>query len=131
MPPHTPRTPLMPGEFVPSPLLRACSAAQLLQHFPLAKIVLFNEHAETAFRPRFFICFPQTRKKRYRGSLEGGEGGNMHTQRHKQIHVETHRAEPLEMVEWQAEPCDWSGEGSGDRKSFFDPITGDVHRGGK
>lgn len=82
VPPHPPSAPLTPGEYVPSPLLRARSAAQLLQHFPLAKIVLFNEHAETAFRPRFFICFPQTRKKRYRGSLEGGEGGNMHTQRH-------------------------------------------------
>lgn len=58
VPPHPPRTPFTPSEYVPSPLLRACSAAQLLQHFPLAKIVLFNEHAETAFCPRFFICFP-------------------------------------------------------------------------
>lgn len=51
-----PSTPFMLSEYVPSPLLRARSAAQLLQHFPLAKIVLFNEHAETALRPRFFIC---------------------------------------------------------------------------
>lgn len=82
VPPHPPRTPFTPSEYVPSPLLRARSAAQLLQHFPLAKIVLFNEHAETAFRPRFFICFPQTRKKRYKGRLEVGEG-HTHTHTHK------------------------------------------------
>lgn len=73
--PTSPCAPFTASECVPSALLRACSAAQLLQHFPQAEIVLFNEHAETAFRPRFFICFPQTRKKKYRGSLEGGEGG--------------------------------------------------------
>lgn len=56
MPPHPPCTPFMPSEYVPSPLLRARSAAQLLQHFPLAKIVLFNKHAETAFRPRFIFA---------------------------------------------------------------------------
>lgn len=48
--------PLVPGDHVPSPFLRARSAAQLLQHSPLAEIVPFNEHTETAFRPRFFIC---------------------------------------------------------------------------
>lgn len=56
--PHIPppRTPVTPIEYVPSTLLRARSAAELLQHFPLAKIVLFNEHAETAFRPRFIFA---------------------------------------------------------------------------
>lgn len=87
-PTSPPCTPFMLSEYIPSPLLRARSAAQLLQHFPLAKIVLFNEHAETAFRPRFFICFPQTRKKRYRRSLEGwGKEREMCT--HIQTHIDT------------------------------------------
>lgn len=71
--------PFSPGVSVLSTLLRACSAAQLLQHSPLAKIVLFNKDAEAAFRPRFFICFPQSRKKRYRFR---GEGEGSHTWTH-------------------------------------------------
>lgn len=57
-----------------------------------------------------------------------GEGeGNVHT------HTNTHRhkVEPFEVVEWHVIGQE---RGSGDRKSFlvfFDPITGEVHRGGK
>lgn len=94
-PPHPlspPTLPFTPSEYVLSTLLRARSAAQLLQHFPLAKIVLFNEHAEAAFGPRFFICFPQTRKKEYGGGwggLEEGEGRNTRTQTHVETHMYT------------------------------------------
>lgn len=86
-PPPLRALPLAPGGGVPSPLLRARSAAQLLQHSPLAEIVLFNEHAETAFRPRFFICFPQTRKRRCR-RRERGRGGQT-------LQRNTHKEEPL------------------------------------
>lgn len=81
--PHvSPCTPFWHSDNVPSPLLRARSTAQLLQNSPLAEIVLFNKHTETAFRPRFFICFPQTRKKKYRECFEEREGvsfTNTHT----------------------------------------------------
>lgn len=84
--PHIPPscTPFMCSDYIRSPLLRARSAAQLLQHSPLAKIVPFNKHAETAFRPRFFICFPQSRKKRYEDGGEVGrrEGVQTSTQNH-------------------------------------------------
>lgn len=55
------------------------------------------------------------------GGSEEGEG-EKHARTQTQIHVETHtytRAEPLEMVEWQAQPRDWSGEDSDDRKEVF------------
>lgn len=107
--PPLPCTPYMPADHVPSPLLRARSAAQLLQHSPLAEIVLFNEHAETAFRPRFFICFPQTKKRRYgrRKGVGGGRGQYRETHKRKNHYKQ------------QQEPRDWSGEGSGDRKEFL------------
>lgn len=123
------RAPSTPSEHVPSTLLRARPAAELLQHLPLAEIVLFNEHAEAALRPRFFICFPQTRKKTCRGGwggggVKGGEGGR-EREREIHTHAETHTG---------PEPCDWSGEVLDDMRGlgffFFDPITGDVHRGG-
>lgn len=83
---------------VPSTLLRACSAAQLLQHFPLAEIVFFNEHAKAAFRPRFFICFPQTRKKENRREEEKGEEEEevgeeeeLEDDTHTRVHEYTHR----------------------------------------
>lgn len=140
LPPDTPPAPppppaprllrslLTPGERVPSTLLRARSAAQLLQHFPLAKIVLFNEHAEAAFRPRFFICFPQTRKEKNRwgdeegikkksGGLEGGgreEGACTHrntcgdSRTHTHAHTEGRTIRNGRTA--KAEPRDWSGE---------------------
>ncbi len=132
--PTSPRTPFTPGEYVPSPLLRARSAAQLLQHFPLAKIVLFNEHAETAFRPRFFICFPQTRKKKYRGSLEEGEEGNMHTKTHTEKNILTHKHTKGRAIRngSMAGRAVWLvRRGFRWQEEFFDPITGVVHRGGK
>lgn len=126
VPPPTSCAPSTPSEYVPSTLLRACPAAQLLQHLPLAEIVLFNQHAEAALRPRFFICFPQTRKKKC-----GGGGGSWKEERGGERNTQTHAGTGT-----GPEPRDWSAKVSDDRRRFFffwfffDPITGDVHRGG-
>lgn len=97
-PPSSPLAPsLRPGKRernVPSTLLRARSAAQLLQHFPLAQIVLFNQDAEAAFRPRFFICFPQTRKEEDRREEEKWEeeekGGKKRSWKRMHAYMCTH-----------------------------------------
>lgn len=105
----------------PSTFLRARSAAQLLQHFPLAEIVLFNEHAKAAFCPRFFICFPQTRKKENRQEKEKREKGKK-TGRGEELKENTHACTHTEVKKFQvtAKCC-----------CFFDRITDDVRRSGK
>lgn len=49
----------------------------------------------------------------------GGVWRDGHACTHTNTCGNTHRAEPLETVEWQAEPCDWSGEGTGNRRVFI------------
>lgn len=129
VPPPPPVLPLHPANTVPSTLLRACPAAQLLQHLPLAEIVLFNQHAEAALRPRFFICFPQTRKKKYGGG-EGSWKEERGGERGREKYTNTCRNRLGTRATWLvSRGFRWQEEvfviGF-----FFDPITGDVHRGG-
>lgn len=55
-----------------SPLVRTCSATQLLEHFPLAEIVLFHQHTESSLGPGLFRGFRRA-AAREEGEVEGLE----------------------------------------------------------
>ena len=66
------------------------------------------------------------------GEGRGGRHMHMrtHTHTHTHAHKYTHRAEPLELVEWQQSHMIGQESFQKTGRGFFDPITGDVHRGG-
>lgn len=134
MPPHPPLHSLL----CPMSMSRQPFCEHVLQHsccstFLWQRLFFLTSTQKLPSAQDSSFAFHRPGRRNTRGDWKKGRGEtciHTHTNRRRNTHI--HRAKPLEMVEWQAEPRDWSGEVSDDRKRvFFHPITGDVHRGGK
>lgn len=121
MPPHPPLHSLLR----PVSMSRQPFCEHVLQHsccstFLWQRLFFLTSTQKLPSAQDSSFAFHRPGRRNTGGDWKKGRGEtciHTHTNTHRNTHI--HRPKPLEMVEWQAEPRDWSGEVSDDRKRFF------------